>query len=73
MRKMMNACMIMQNMIIENACMIMQNMIIKSECKSSSMGDHLCDHQGPLFVVDHQVFADFLAMHVEVRGVDAHA
>jgi hypothetical protein len=53
----------------------MYNMIIESERKHPPNDNHLYDFQGPLATIDHNVptdFADFLAMHIEIRDADAH-
>ena len=58
-----------------HACVIMHNMIIENERKRPVIDHRPYKFQGPLAEVDHQVpaeFADFLAMHIEIRNVDAH-
>jgi hypothetical protein len=59
-----------------HACVIMHNMIIEDDCKNharSHVGPYKCE--GPLAEVDHQLladFADFLAMHAEIRDNNVH-
>ncbi|KAK1607990.1 hypothetical protein QYE76_031663 [Lolium multiflorum] len=58
------------------ACVIMHNMIIEDDRKNHVMrhvGPYEC--QSPLAEVDHELpadFADFLAMHVEIRDSNVH-
>jgi hypothetical protein len=51
-------------------------MIIESECGDlAGRDDHAYDFQGPLAVVYHQIsaeFADFLAIHQEIRDEAVH-
>ena len=60
---------------VMSACVIMHNMIIESERKNPSNDHGPYEYVGPLADVDHQVpaeFADFLAMHGEIRDRDMH-
>ena len=60
---------------VMSACVIMHNMIIKSERKNPPNDHGPYEYVGPLAHVDHQVpaeFADFLAMHGEIRDRDMH-
>ena len=56
---------------VMQACVIMHNMIIEDDRKNQvrrHVGPYEC--QGPLAEVDHELpadFADFLAMHAEIR------
>ena len=58
------------------AYVIMYNMIIEDDSKKqarSHVGPYEC--QGPLAEVDHELpadFADFLAMHAEIRDINVH-
>jgi hypothetical protein len=58
------------------ACVIMHNMIIKDDRKNRArthVGPY--EFQGPLTEVDHEVpadFADFIAMHAEIRDTYVH-
>jgi hypothetical protein len=61
---------------VMHSCVIMHNMIIQNDCKTRArhVGRYEC--QDPLAEVDHPVpaeFADFLAMHVEIRDTIVHA
>ena len=57
-------------------CVIMHNMIIEDDRKirvRTHVGPYEC--QGPLAEVDHELpadFADFLAMHAEIRDSNVH-
>ncbi|KAK1610095.1 hypothetical protein QYE76_033768 [Lolium multiflorum] len=61
---------------VMQACVIMHNMIIEDDRKNhvrSHVGPYEC--QGPLAEVDHELpadFADFLAMHAEIRDSNVH-
>jgi hypothetical protein len=44
---------------VMNNCDIMHNMIIKSEHANPMMDDILCDWEGPLTQVDHDVPTEF--------------
>ncbi|KAK1669807.1 hypothetical protein QYE76_057966 [Lolium multiflorum] len=60
---------------VMQACVIMHNMIIEDDRKNhvrSHVGPYEC--QGPLAEVDHETadFADFLAMHAEIRDSNVH-
>ena len=60
---------------VMNACVIMHNMIIESERRDPVNDPHSYDHQDPLTAIDHQVpteFADFLAMHMKIRDEIVH-
>jgi hypothetical protein len=57
-------------------CTIMHNMIIDDDRKNHvrrHVGPYEC--QGPLTEVDYELsvdFADFLAMHAEIRDINIH-
>ncbi|KAK1698077.1 hypothetical protein QYE76_014774 [Lolium multiflorum] len=61
---------------VMQACVIMHNMIIEDDRKNHArthVGPYEC--QGPLAEVDHELpadFADFLAMHAEIRDSNVH-
>ncbi|KAK1631803.1 hypothetical protein QYE76_006118 [Lolium multiflorum] len=61
---------------VMQACVIMHNMIIEDDRKNharSHVGPYEC--QGPLAEVDHELpadFADFLAMHAEIPDSNVH-
>jgi hypothetical protein len=60
---------------VMQACVIMYNMIIENDHKirARHIGPYEC--QGPLAEVDHHVptdFADFLAMHAEICDITVH-
>ncbi|KAK1652146.1 hypothetical protein QYE76_069951 [Lolium multiflorum] len=58
---------------VMQACVIMHNMIIEDDRKNhvrSHVGPYEC--QGPLAEVDHELPADFLAMHAEIRDSNVH-
>jgi hypothetical protein len=61
---------------VMQACVIMHNMIIEDDRKNharSHVGPYECE--GPLAEVDHELpadFADFLAMHAEIRDSNVH-
>ncbi|KAK1609059.1 hypothetical protein QYE76_032732 [Lolium multiflorum] len=61
---------------VMQACVIMHNMIIEDDRKNQvrrHVGPYEC--QGPLAEVDHELptdFADFLAMHAEIRDNNVH-
>ena len=61
---------------VMQACVIMHNMIIEDDRKNhvrSHVGPY--EYQGPLAEVDHELpadFADFLAMHAEIRDSNVH-
>ena len=61
---------------VMQACVIMHNMIIEDDRKNHArthVGPYECE--GPLAEVDHELpadFADFLAMHAEIRDSNVH-
>lgn len=61
---------------VMQACVIMHNMIIEDDCKNHArthVGPYECE--GPLAEVDHELpadFTDFLAMHAEIRDNNIH-
>ena len=60
---------------VMNACVIMHNMIIESERANPVDDPHLYEFQAPLAAIDHNVTADFgeyLAMHTEIRDEVVH-
>ena len=60
---------------VMNACVIMHNMIIKSERNAPVIDDQPYECMGSLAAVDHEVPADFsvfLAMHQEIRDELVH-
>jgi hypothetical protein len=60
---------------VMNAYVIMHNMIIGSECDAPVVDDQLYYHQGPLAQVDHEVCAEFgafVVMHEEIWDEHAH-
>ena len=61
---------------VMQACVIMHNMIIEDDRKNRAMKHvGLYECQGPLAEVGHEVpadFVDFLAMHVEIRDSTVH-
>jgi hypothetical protein len=61
---------------VMHACVIMNNTIIESESGDpAERDDCLNDFQGPLAVVNHQIFAEFVefpAMGQEIRDEAVH-
>jgi hypothetical protein len=60
---------------VMDACVIMHNMIIKSKHGVPMVDDQPYEHQGPLAQVDHEVpieFGAFLAMHQAIRDKQIH-
>jgi hypothetical protein len=61
---------------VMNACVIMHNMIIESEREHPVLDIEPYHRQGPLATVDHQVptvFASFLIMHQEIQDTNTHS
>jgi hypothetical protein len=60
---------------VMNACVIMHNMIIESEREDPVHDDQPFDYQGPLAKVEHmpQEFAAFLQMHTDIRDACVYA
>jgi hypothetical protein len=60
---------------VMNACVIMHNMIIESEHDETMHDDQPFDYQGPIGEVEHvpQEFGAFLHMHEEIQDADVNA
>ena len=60
---------------VMNALVIMHNMIIKDEHTNSAIDSFPYEFEGHIADIDHNVSADwtdFIAMHMEIRDKDAH-
>ena len=60
---------------VMNACVIMHNMIIESEHANLVDDPFPYEFQGPLADTDHNVttdFGEYLAMHTEIRDEGVH-